>query len=301
MADPMEDLRALMEEARALPLANGGTSLADMATNDWSVWTKRRKSLPRLDSDRRAAYVLERLNQKYPRLHAYENIPEPIRAAADFYRKSPSTYTSAYEDREGDYPIWHAAQWAQSMPAAIYATGKMLGNEVHEALGGEGGPHPEAYDNYEYALNTLTGNALGANKPSYWREQSNVAPLQKESKTGIFPSGVRDRAIAERVHKDIPVLEAGRDFLEDSGTGPDVAKFAGPVMDAFLSWPSSIRGISQLPARSLKGAFPAAAKAAGMTALGALMEVAPDVAMANPDTALKTYDNYWKGKLPWEE
>lgn len=305
MAEDIEFLRQLIEEANALPPSNGGTTLADMALNDWSVWTKKPKSPQRRDDDRRAAYVLSRLNEKYPRAFTHEGIPEHIRNAAEMYRQDPSKWDSAYEDREGDYPIYHATKWAQSLPSAIYATGKMVGNEidkaVYGALSSEGAskhvPYPEAYGDYEYAVNTLTGGLTDAagilpKGRSYWHDQSGVTPQQeRKPQIGFYPSSSRDAAVASAAHASMPQLEEGQQFLERAGAHPTVARYLGPAMDSAIGFPPSI-GSAIGYAR------------AGMP-MRALSDLAVDYALSTPHitipAAISAANKYREGKLPWEK
>lgn len=296
MAEDIDYLRQLISESRGLP-KDDSVSLGDRAWNAWSVWTKKPKSADRMDADRRAAYVLSRLTEKYPRVWTHEEIPEHIRDAASLYQKDPSLWTSAYETREGDYPIYHAAKWAQSLPSALYSTAKMVGNEAHKAFAEDDTvakhvPYPEAYGDYEYAVNTLTGGlSEGTILPksrSYWHDVSGV-PMQQARKgqVGLYPSDARDSQVASKAHAAMQQLEEGEQYLTRAGAHPAVAKAVGPVMDAALSVPSSIG-----PAvNALRAGKPAAA----------LMDMGVDYALSTPHLWLPAISKATQGKLPWEE
>ncbi len=298
MSEEMDFLRQLIAEARDLP-KDTSAGFGDMAANAWSVWTKKPKSAERIEDDRRAAYVLSKLNEKYPRMWTNEAIPQHLRDAAEMYKESPHLWDSAYEDREGDYPIYHATKWAQSLPAAIYATGKMVGNEVHRAVSNEHDaehlPYPEAPGDYEYAVNTLTGGLTAdagilPKGRSYWHDAQGVG-IEQERKPqfGLYPSGARDEKMAARGYAAMPQIEEGSDFLQRSGVSPGLAKYWGPAMDSALNFPSSLG--------------PALNYAKIGRPLRALGDLALDYTLSTPHlsipAAAKAIENAQSGKTPW--
>lgn len=268
-------------------------------------WMYREKTPERVAADKRSAAILERLSKESPGALAYQKLPVEIAKQVHAYESNPEQWTSGYEERTGDYPLYHAAQWAQSLPSAIYATGKMLGNEVDRAVyktmtgdDSKVDPYPEAYDQYRHSANTLTGNAFDANGPSYWRDVVDTRMAQERApQVSLYPSHVLDSRIADEQQAKAQEIEAGSKFLERSKAPPYVSNTLGPAMDAFMSWPSSLGSLSRVPAyQSAKwGVGPA------VTALRGLTEVAPDVLLANPDLAIKAWDKYRKGELPWGE
>lgn len=222
------------------------------------LWTKRRKSAQRLQDDARSAYVLKRLNDGYVDKNAPEGSVQQDMARE--YARDPSPWESRYEPRSGDYPLYHALQWTMSMPAAIYATGKMVGNEVHKALAEDRTaakhvPYPEAYKDYEYATNTFTGGLTdyaGAlpQGQSYWHDVAGL--LDEQQRVGkkfsgvLAPSNVSDDDISSMRYAEMPQMEDGEAYLNratlpsDKYLGPTAAKYAGPLMDAVFSFPSSL-------------------------------------------------------------
>lgn len=258
-------------------------------------WLYREKSPERIAADKRSADILARLSKESPGSLAYQNLPPDIARQVSAYESNPAQWTSDYEDNTGNYPIYNAFQWAQSLPSAIYATGKMLGNEIdrgmYKALTGDetkNVTHPEAYDQYRHSANTLTGGALDPTGPSYWKDVVNTRMAQEQApQISLYPSSVLDSRIANEHHAKAQEIETGSKFLERSGAHPYVSNTLGPLMDAGLSWPSSIGPATQ----ALRAGKP----------LSALMDMAGDVALSNPDIAKKAWDTYWTGKLPWEE
>lgn len=258
-------------------------------------WFYREKSPERMAADKRSAAILERLSKERPGAMAYQNLPHEIATQVSAYEDNPEQWTSDYESRTGNYPVYNAMQWAQSLPSAIYATGKMLGNEidkgVYKAMTGDDSkavPHPEAYDQYRHSANTFTGGVADPTGPSYWKDVVNTRMAQEQAPPiGLLPANILDSRIANEHHAKAQEIEAGSTFLDRSGAHPYVSNTLGPMMDAGISFPSSIGPATQ----ALRAGKP----------LAALMDMAGDVALSNPDIAINTWDKYWKGKLPWEE
>ena len=258
-------------------------------------WFYREKSPERRKADERSADILARLSKESPGALAYQQFPPEIASQVHAYEANPEQWTSDYESRTGDYPIYHAAQWAQSLPSAIYATGKMIGNEIdrgmYKALTGDeskNDPHPEAYDQYRHSANTLTGGLVDPTGPSYWKDVVNTRMAQERAPpVSLYPANVLDSRIANEHHANAQEIESGSRFLERSGAHPYVSNTLGAMMDAGMSFPSSIGPATQ----ALRAGRP----------LAALVDMAGDVALSNPDAGLRAWDAYWKGKLPWEE
>ena len=256
-------------------------------------WFYREKSPERRKADERSADILARLSKESPGALAYQQFPPEIASQVHAYEANPEQWTSDYESRTGDYPIYHAAQWAQSLPSAIYATGKMIGNEVHKATAENEDvarriPHPEAYDQYRHSANTLTGGAVDPTGPSYWKDVVNTQVAQERAPpVSLYPANVLDSRIANDNHAKAQEIESGSRFLDRSGAHPYVANTLGAMMDAGISFPSSIGPATQ----ALRSGRP----------LAALMDMTVDVAASNPDAGLRLWNEYWKGKLPWEE
>ena len=252
-----------------------------------SPWSYRPKSQERFEEDQRAAHVLARLaEQDRP-------LPPEIAKQVAAYERSPEQWTSSYESTAGSHPIYNAAMWAQSMPSAIYATGKMLGNEIHRATAENEDvasriPYPEAYDQYQHSANTLTGGALDSTGPSYWKDVEGVRLQQERTpRIGLLPGSVLDERVAKQGHDAAQQIEEGRHFLERSGAHPAYAAIAGPLLDATLSFPSSLGPAAQ----SLKAGKP----------LAALLDMGGDVLLSNPQIPAWGIKKYSEGKLPWEE
>ena len=287
MADLLDRLE---QEAASLPSKEKSWGWASL-----NPWFYRPKSQERFDADQRSAHVLARLSEQSPGAMAYQNLPADLARQVDAYEEDPSQWTSSYEPTAGSNPVYNAAMWAQSMPSAIYATGKMLGNAVDKAVykamtGDEerNDLHPEAYDQYRHSANTLTAGALDPTGPSYWKDVVNTRMAQERApKIGYYPTSLLDQPIADAYHAGSQEIEDGRQFLERSGAHPYAAMAVGPLMDAGLSWPSSIGPATQ----ALRAGKP----------LSALIDMGADVLMSNPNIPLNAAKKYSEGKLPWEE
>lgn len=296
MADDAEYIRQLIEESKALPpmtrreaLSYGEGAFGGLGR----VW-ERQKTPDRIDEDRRAAYVLQRLNERYQgaALRGVD-VPEEYRDwigsladAADLYHKNPALWNSRYESSTGSHPIYNAATWAQSLPSAIYSVGNTAGNATHRALTNEDVPHPDAAGDLFYAANTLLGGALSM-QDSYWRDVEDTRlKQQRQPRVGFFPKGIRDQAIANTQHGANRHLIEGDQFLRDNGVSSSAARWLGPAMDAAIDLPSSFGGYLKL-ARQGKG-------------LRALGTMASDYAKSGVGPLAETAEKLSQGKLPWE-
>ena len=287
----MADLLGRLEqEAASLPKKE-----QPLGTGWLNPWFYRLKSPERFDEDQRSAHVLKRLAEQSPGARAYQELPHALAKQVDAYERSPEMWESSYESNAGDYPIYNAFMWAQSLPSAIYATGKMVGNEIdkrmYKALTGDEETkdvYPEAYNQYQHSANTFTGGVFDPSGPSHWKDVAGTLIEQGNApKIGYYPSSILDQRIANENAAKAQEIEEGRTFLERSGAPAYVSNTLGPMMDAGLSWPSSIGPASQ----ALRSGKP----------LSALIDMAGDVMLSNPNIPLKAIDSYRKGKLPWEE
>lgn len=287
MADLLDRLE---QEAASLPKKE-----QPLGTGWLNPWFYRLKSPERFDEDQRSAHVLKRLAEQSPGARAYQELPHALAKQVDAYERSPEMWESSYESNAGDYPIYNAFMWAQSLPSAIYATGKMVGNEIdkrmYKALTGDEETkdvYPEAYNQYQHSANTFTGGVFDPSGPSHWKDVAGTLIEQGNApKIGYYPSSILDQRIANENAAKAQEIEEGRTFLERSGAPAYVSNTLGPMMDAGLSWPSSIGPASQ----ALRAGKP----------LSALIDMAGDVMLSNPNIPLKAIDSYRKGKLPWEE
>jgi hypothetical protein len=287
MADLLDRLE---QESAALPSKQRTPTM-----NPMSAWLSRMKSQDQFDQDQRAAYVLSKLSERSPGATAFQHLPPTLAKQVIAYERDPEQWTSSYKPAAGNYPIYNAAMWAQSLPSAIYATGKMAANSVDKAIyqamtGDEekNDVHPEAYDQYQHSANTFTGGVLDPSGPSHWRDVVDTEiEQQRAPRLGYLPGHTLDQRIADTNHAQNQEIEEGRAFLNRMGSNPYVSNVLGPVLDAGLSWPSSIGPAAQ----AIRAGKP----------LAALTEFAGDVAMANPNVFTGAWDQYWKGKLPWEE
>lgn len=287
MADLLDRLE---QEAASLPKKE-----QPLGTGWLNPWFYRLKSPERFDEDQRSAHVLKRLSEQSPGARAYQELPHALAKQVDAYERSPEMWESSYESNAGDYPIYNAFMWAQSLPSAIYATGKMVGNEIdkrmYKALTGDEETkdvYPEAYNQYQHSANTFTGGVFDPSGPSHWKDVAGTLIEQGNApKIGYYPSSILDQRIANENAAKAQEIEEGRTFLERSGAPAYVSNTLGPMMDAGLSWPSSIGPASQ----ALRAGKP----------LSALIDMAGDVMLSNPNIPLKAIDSYRKGKLPWEE
>lgn len=265
MADT--DLRQLIQESRQIkvPIDDllqkqrdepmGRSQIARV----WSAIAERPKTAQRLEQDYRTSYILKRLSDQYPD----GNVPGLAPVQQDMvreYAKDSSPWEQSYEPAAGSYPLYNTLQWSMSMPSAIYATGEMVGNEVHKALAEDEHaakrvPYPDAYQDYEYAVNTLTGGATDAagllpKGQSYWHDVAGVREEQermaRKYAPSFAPSGVMDESVANLRHGKMREMMDGEDFINrstlpsDKLLNPTVAALAGPLMDGFLSYPSSL-------------------------------------------------------------
>lgn len=287
MADLLDRLE---QEAASLPKKE-----QPLGTGWLNPWFYRLKSPERFDKDQRSAHVLKRLSEQSPGARAYQELPHALAKQVDAYERSPEMWESSYESNSGDYPVYNAFMWAQSLPSAIYATGKMVGNEIdkrmYKALTGDEETkdvYPEAYNQYQHSANTFTGGVFDPSGPSHWKDVAGTLIEQGNApKIGYYPSSILDQRIANENAAKAQEIEEGRTFLERSGAPAYVSNTLGPMMDAGLSWPSSIGPASQ----ALRAGKP----------LSALIDMAGDVMLSNPNIPLKAIDSYRKGKLPWEE
>lgn len=302
MADDVEFIRQLLQESQQLPpMSRMERSQAAWGAMGKFPWSVRAKSNERVESDRRAAYVLKRLNDRYKAgtLRSVQGVdPDFLNGladAADAYGSNPEAYNSIYEPTSGSHPLYNAAMWAQSMPSAIYATGQMVGNEVHKAMSDERSakhvPFPNAYDDYAYSINTLTGGATeGTILPknqSYWRDVVDIRDSQERLKPrGLMPSGAMDPLVAEVGHQQRRQLLEGEKFLKDSQVPASAAKYLGPALDAAIDLPSSFP------------TYMALAKTKPVRALGSMIG---DYAKSAPHLIAENIAHLSKGKLPWEE
>ena len=262
--------------------------------NPLSTWTSRMKTQDQFDQDQRAAYVLSKLSERSSGATAFQHLPNALAKQVIAYEDNPEQWTSSYKPASGNYPIYNAAMWAQSLPSAIYATGKMAANSVDKAIyhaisGDEerNNIHPEAYNQYQHSANTLTGGALDPTGPSHWKDVAGTEIEQDRAKRiGYLPGHILDQRIADTNHANAQEVEEGRTFLNRMGSNPYVSNVLGPVLDATVSFPSSLGPAAQ----AFRSGKP----------LSALAELASDVAAANPNVFTGAWDNYWKGKLPWE-
>lgn len=267
----MADLRQLIQESRQLkvPIDDllqkqrdepmGRSQLSRL----WSAIAERPKTPQRLEQDYRTSYILKRLSDQYPDGNVPGLAPGQ-QYMVDEYAKDSSPWEQLYEPAAGSYPLYNALQWSMSMPSAIYATGQMVGNEVHKALAEDERtakrvPYPKAYQDYEYAVNTLTGGATDAagllpKGQSYWHDVAGVREEQERAaltaaRKGFAPTGLDqiDGSLADARYREIEgKMMDGEDFINsvtlpsDKLLNPTVAAWAGPLMDGFLSYPSSL-------------------------------------------------------------
>lgn len=297
MADLLDRLE---QEAASLPRQSPSIGLASL-----NPWFYRLKSPERFDEDQRSAHVLKRLAEQSPGARAYHELPSHLAKQVDAYERSPEMWESSYESNAGDYPVYNGFMWAQSLPSAIYATGKMVGNEIdkrmYKALTGEeekNDVYPEAYDQYQHSANTFTGGVFDPSGPSHWKDVAGTLIEQGNApKIGYYPSSILDQRIANENAAKAQEIEDGRTYLDRARVHPYVSRTLGPLMDAFLSFPSSLPSLSRIPVYKSANWWEGPAR----TALSALAEVGPDVALANPDIPLRAGKKYAEGKLPWEE
>lgn len=283
-------LQRLEQEAAALPPQEMRFDPA-YRNNPWSY---RPKSRERFDQDQRSAYVLSRLSEQFPGARASQELPPELVRQVRAYEQSPEAWSAPHESVAGSHPLYNGFQWAQSLPSAIYATGKMLGNEVDKAVyksltGDEerNDQFPEAYNQYQHSANTFTGGVLDPTGPSYWKDVEGVRLQQDRApQVGYYPSSILDQRIADEGHKEAQQIEDGRQFLERSGANPAYASIAGPLLDATMSFPSSLGPAAQ----SLKAGKP----------LSALLDMGGDVLLSNPQIPFSMARKYSEGKLPWE-
>jgi len=286
----MDLLDRLEQEAASLPKES-----QPLGTGWLNPWLYRLKSKERYDTDQRSAHVLKRLSEQSPGARAYQELPSGLARQVDAYERSPEMWESSYESNAGDYPIYNAFMWAQSLPSSIYATGKMAANAVDKAIykyytGDEerNDVHPEAYNQYRHSANTFTGGVFDPSGPSHWKDVAGTLLEQgRAPQIGYYPTSALDQPIANRNSARAQEIEDGRQFLNRMGSNPYASNVLGPVLDAGLSWPSSIGPASQ----AIRAGKP----------LAAFMEFAGDIVLANPDVPIQAWKSYWSGKLPWEE
>lgn len=277
--DPVDFIRSLLREPLPKPEEPG------MPLN-W--WMYEAKSPERLAADRRAAYVLDKINERYPNAHHHPYIPEQYRAAAYEHKKNPDYLKSGHQPRGAGFSFisdedaklgrpsnWgipefamNSLRWAQSFPTALYNTGQMIGNEVHKAVSDDYAdkyvPYPEAYDQFAYNMNTLSGGLTSNDKSlalgsipaarqyalpsdlSYWKDLQDIKMQQDRAATAmsraIYPGIEFHRQAIGNIGqgKVNEMMPEGDDFLERSGVPAEYAEWIGPFMDSAIGLPPSI-------------------------------------------------------------
>ena len=224
-----EDLiRQLIEETEALPTQElpGAWS---WAVNHPGVLSYRTKDPARYDQDMRRAHFLEQMDKRAPASRTREMLQA---GQSDSLR----ALRSPYEPYGADGPLSNFGRLYDSLPGAVYATGKMLANKMDPEVT----PYPEAYDDYAKNINNLVvfAEPMGKNK-NHMRDMQDMRDAQARLKwhaglvPGEMPREYADALIAEEAAQHASP-KGGREFLEDAGLSGNTARVGGSLMDAVV-------------------------------------------------------------------
>jgi len=243
--DEAEAIRRLIAEVDALPKRElpGFTS---WAYNHPGVLTSRTKDPRQYDQDARRAYFLERVRKDH-RDFAHDQGLYHLGSDANLesLRSPYQPYSSAgplLAATANDSPLANAGRLFQSLPAAVYASGQMLANEMDPKVR----PYPDAYDDYAKNINNLAvfAEPLGVNK-NHMRDMADMRDREAAmSWRQIVP---QDRLEEVRqVYGQLADPKTGSQFLEEAGVKGAGGRVLGALMDGTIDPFYS-------PARTLKG------------------------------------------------
>lgn len=238
MAEPVDEaeaIRRLIAEVDALPKQEL-PGFASWAYNHPGILTSRTKDPRQYDQDVRRAYFLERVRKN----HGGYAHDQGLFHLGD--KASLESLRSPYQPYSVDGPLSNASRWAQSLPAAVYATGQMLANEMDPKVR----PYPGAYDDYAKNINNLAvfAEPLGVNK-NHMRDMADMRDREAAmSWRQIIPQEQLEEVRQAYGHLASP--KDGSQFLEEAGVRGAAGRALGALMDATIDPFYS-------PARTLKG------------------------------------------------
>lgn len=221
-----EDLiRQLIEETNQLP-RHELPGMWDWAKDHPGILTSRTKSPERYDADMRRAYFFEQAKERAR--DQYRSSPEMLRAGLpDEIRK----LRSPYQQYGADSPLSNFGRWAGSLPAAVYATGQMLANEVDPDVT----PYPDAYDGFAKSINNfvVVAEPMGVNK----NHMRDMQEMRAEQDSLPWHSSIPRQdwdSVVNQAYSQKAETKDGRQYLAEAGlTGP-VPQAIGLLMDATL-------------------------------------------------------------------
>lgn len=238
MAEPIDEaeaIRRLIAEVDALPKREL-PGFASWAYNHPGVLTSRTKDPRQYDQDARRAYFLERVRKDH-RDYAHDRGLYHLGSDSNL-----ESLRSPYQPYSVDGPLSNAARWAQSLPAAVYATGQMLANEMDPKVR----PYPDAYDDYAKNINNLAvfAEPLGVNK-NHMRDMADMRDREAAmSWRRIVPQDQLEEV--RQVYGQMAEPKTGSQFLGEAGVSGPAGRILGGLMDATIDPFYS-------PARTLKG------------------------------------------------
>lgn len=219
-----EDLiRQLIEETSQLP-RHELPGMWDWAKGHPGILTSRTKSPERYDADMRRAHFLEQAEKRAR--DQFLSSPSMLRASTpDEIRK----LRSPYQPYGADSPLSNAGRWAGSLPAAVYATGQMLANEVDPEVT----HYPDAYDDFAKSINNfvVVAEPMGVNK----NHMRDMQEMRAEQDSLPWHSSIPRQDWDDIVNQEYALraeTKDGRQYLAEAGlTGPG-AQALGLLMDA---------------------------------------------------------------------
>lgn len=262
--DEAEIIRQLIEETQARP-APEAQSNWDWAKDHPGFLTYRTKPAYRREQDDKAAYFARELQRRAPQAAAhYPAVVENSMSGAQKALQSP------YTPMGPDGPYSSAGRWWVSMPQALMAGGKMLGNEVHHAVTNYGtspqawggghawsgrmgdtsnipagagpqpfskhtSPYPEAYDEYAKAMNNLLvfGEPFGVNKNHMRDMEVMRANADSLPWLSMIPREEFDKEMHKQGEYEAEVM-GGEDYMNRSGVHGVPGMAWGGLMDWML-------------------------------------------------------------------
>lgn len=227
----------------------------------------RTKDPDKYDADQRRAYFLEQAEQEIGPARTWSNYGMGQLAGLTT-RENMKRLRSTYEPYAGegqmlgeDHPVYKLAVWAQSVPSADYAAGKMLADEFRP----EGVPANMEHDRkWAKSINTFGLGIPGAlgllPDESRWKDLDGMR-AQMARPPGDQPAWrTLDPSMWEAVvqaSRQSDMLE-GRQYLKDAGVSEKYANAWGDLMDATLD---PLNSLGQTMRLARMGKSGAAAKA----------------------------------------
>lgn len=236
MAEPAADsIRRLIGEVDALP-KHEMPGFMSWAYNHPGVLTSRTKDPRQYDADMRRAHFLERVRREQP---DYAHDAGLFHQAS---RRNLEQLRSPYQPYSVDGPLSNAGRWAQSLPAAVMASGQMLADAIDPSAA----RYPNAADDYAKSMNNflVVAEPFGVNK-NHMRDMADMRDAEARLPWKVIvPPDVLEESRALQGLLSSP--KTGSQYLAEAGVQGPVGNVWGAVMDATLDPLYS-------PSKALKG------------------------------------------------